>query len=259
MGQRLQLLVNGLRIPFSPLKVFLSLNISLLDELEAVLDYSFQNRDLLLQALTHKSYVNENRHRDVYNGNLVDNERLEFLGDAVLELRVSEILYDQYPDKPEGELSRSRSQIVNTKALARYSRKLGLGKYLRLGRGEEVQGGRQRVSLLADTFEALIAALYLDSAMNTLQRLIEELVAQEMASLSTDYKSQLQERLQEESGRLPVYILIERQGADHQPLFFVDVQNDRGITLGSGSGSSLKIAEQRAAGDALKVDESAGV
>ena len=237
----------------------MSLKISLPDELEEVLSYTFRNRELLLQALTHKSYVNENRHREELGSKLVDNERLEFLGDAVLELRVSEILYDQYPDKPEGELSRARSQIVNTEALARFSRKLGLGKYLRLGRGEEVQGGRQRISLLADAFEALLAALYLDDAAEVLQRLIGELVNQEMASSWVDYKSQLQERLQEEAGRPPVYTLIARQGADHQPLFFVEVHDDCGRILGSGSGPSLKIAEQRAAGDALQDDDSDGM
>lgn len=230
----------------------MSAKINLLDELEKNLHYSFRNRELLLQALTHKSYVNENRHREVESGTLVNNERLEFLGDAVLELRVSELLYGQYPEKPEGELSRSRSQIVNTEALGRFAAKLGLGKYLRLGRGEEGQRGRQRVSLLADAFEALLAALYLDGANDRLQHLIEELVAQEMVSSWVDYKSQLQERLQEESGRLPVYILVERQGADHEPLFFVEVQNGYGQKLGSGSGPSLKMAEQRAAGNALK-------
>ncbi len=226
--------------------------ISLLDELEAVLGYSFQNRELLLQALTHKSYVNENRHREKNSGNLVDNERLEFLGDAVLELRVSEILYDQYPGKPEGELSRARSQIVNTGALARFSARFGLGKYLRLGRGEDVQGGRQRTSLLADTFEALLAALYLDGAAEILQSLVVDLVTLEMATLRVDYKSQLQEKLQSEVGQPPVYQLVERRGTDHKPVFFVEVYDDCGRIIGSGSGPSLKIAEQSAAGDALR-------
>ncbi len=230
----------------------MSWKISLLDELEEVLNYAFRDRELLLQSLTHKSYVNENRHREAVDGNLVDNERLEFLGDAVLELRVSEVLYAQYPDKPEGELSRARSQIVNTEALARFSTKLGLGNYLRLGRGEEVQGGRQRTSLLADAFEALLAALYLDGAGECLQGLVVNLVSREMAASRVDCKSQLQEKLQELSGQPPVYQLLERQGADHKPLFFVEVQDGSGRILGSGRGSSLKIAEQSAAGDALQ-------
>ncbi|MEA3333914.1 MAG: ribonuclease III [Pseudomonadota bacterium] len=227
------------------------------DELEEVLGYSFQDRELLLQALTHKSYVNENRHKDG-GGDLLDNERLEFLGDAVLELMVSEALYAQFPAKPEGELSRMRSQIVNTEALARFSAKMVLGNFLRLGRGEGKQGGRQRTSLLADAFEALLAALYLDGATAVLQGLVKELVTRELSSLRVDYKSQLQERLQEEGGTLPVYELVARQGADHQPLFFIEVRNGCGFLLGSGSGSSRKNAEQCAAGDALQKLEDTG-
>ncbi len=252
MGQRLQLAGSGPPILFSRLRFFLSTKISLLGELEEILGYSFRNRELLLQALTHKSYVNENRHKDGDGGNLIDNERLEFLGDAVLELLVSEYLYRQHPDKPEGELSRMRSQIVNSEALARFAGKLGLGDFLRLGRGEERQGGRLRTSLLADAFEALLAALYLDSAMENLQGLVEELVTRELVSSWVDYKSQLQERLQEEVGRPPVYKLVARQGADHQPLFFVEVHDGYGRLLGAGDGTSRKSAEQRAAGDALR-------
>ncbi|MCD6292931.1 MAG: ribonuclease III [Deltaproteobacteria bacterium] len=220
-------------------------------DLEIILGYTFQDRDLLLQALTHKSFVNENRHKNEV-GELLDNERLEFLGDAVLELMVSEIIYAQFLDKPEGELSRMRSQIVNTEALARFSGKLGLGDFLRLGRGESKQGGRQRISLLADTFEALLAALYLDGATEILHDLVLALVDRELASSRSDYKSQLQERLQEEGGSLPVYEMVARQGADHQPLFFVEVHNEGGSLLGSGSGPSRKNAEQNAAGDALQ-------
>jgi ribonuclease-3 len=220
--------------------------------LEEVLGYSFSNQDLLLQAMTHKSYVNENRHKDGDIDALADNERLEFLGDAVLELRVSEILYAKFPHKPEGELSQLRSQVVNTKALARYSEKLGLGDFLRLGRGEVRQGGRQRVSLLADSFEALLAALYLDGGAKVIQQLVNELVELELASTWFDHKSQLQEHLQGESGRPPVYELVERRGAAHKPLFFIEVRDDAGRLLGSGSGSSRKAAEQKAASEALQ-------
>ena len=259
MGRRLALAGSGPRIPFLHLKVsFLSSQTSLIGGLEEILGYSFRNRELLQQALTHKSYVNENRHKD-RGGDLIDNERLEFLGDAVLELLVSKIIYVQYPDKPEGELSRIRSQIVNTEALARFAGKLGLGNFLRLGRGEERQGGRRRTSLLADAFEALLAALYLDDASAILQGLIEELIAREMASSWTDYKSQLQEKLQLECGQPPIYELVARQGADHQPLFFVEVRDEYGHLLGAGSGPSRKSAEQRAAGDALQVDKWGGV
>lgn len=220
--------------------------------LEEVLGYSFLRSELLLQAMTHKSYVNENRHKSVGDDNLEDNERLEFLGDAVLELGVSEMLYSRFPYKPEGELSQIRSQIVNTEALGRFSDKLGLGEFLRLGRGEQRQGGRQRVSLLADTFEALLAALYLDGATRIVHDLVAELLERELSSTRTDHKSQLQERLQEQSGRPPVYELVGREGADHQPLFFINVSDGAGKLLGRGSGSSRKAAEQKAACEALQ-------
>lgn len=224
----------------------------LLTDLEEVVKYSFTKPELLSQALTHKSFVNENRHKLGDTEVLLDNERLEFLGDAVLELRVSECLYARFPDKPEGELSRMRSQIVNTQALARFAERLGLGKFLRLGRGEVRQGGRQRISLLADTFEALLAALYLDGAEKIVQHLIDELLESELATSCSDYKSELQERLQGNGGPPPVYELTGRSGADHQPLFFVEVHAAAGYRLGAGSGSSRKAAEQKAAADALK-------
>ncbi len=224
---------------------------SSIEALEKLLDYSFQQPELLLQALTHKSYVNENPPRKGAADGPADNERLEFLGDAVLELKVSEMLYARFPDQPEGELSRRRSGIVNTGALARFSEDLGLGAFLRLGRGESRQGGRRRVSLLADTFEALLAALHLDGAGEMVDKLIADLVGRELESNCTDHKSQLQEYLQEECGRPPVYKLVDRRGADHQPLFFIEVYDCSGNLLGRGRGSSRKIAEQKAAGEAL--------
>jgi len=220
--------------------------------LEEILDYSFQQPELLLQAMTHKSFVNEQCHRDGAADNLGDNERLEFLGDAVLELKVREMLYVRFPDKPEGELSQIRSQIVNAGALARFSSSLGLGEFLHLGRGELRQGGRQRPSLLANAFEALLAALYLDGASKTVEKLVAELVGRELVSTGKDHKSQLQEYLQELNGRPPVYKLVERRGADHQPLFFIEVYDSSGHLLGCGQGSSRKIAEQKAASAALQ-------
>ncbi len=220
--------------------------------LEEILGYSFTKPDLLLQALTHKSFVNENRRKQKDGEALRDNERLEFLGDAVLELRVSERLYLRFPHKSEGELSKLRSKIVNTRALARFSEKLGLGEFMRLGCGEARQGGRRRISLLADAFEALLAALYLDGAEKVVAGLVEELLETELAAKIADYKSRLQEYLQERRGRPPVYELIERRGADHEPLFSVEVYDDAGNRLGGGCGSSRKLAEQEAAGNALK-------
>jgi ribonuclease-3 len=223
--------------------------------LEEIIGYSFKSPELLLQALTHKSFVNENRHKRGNVETLLDNERLEFLGDAVLELKVSERIYLRYPDKSEGELSRLRSQIVNTQALARFAERLGLGEFLRLGRGEARQGGRLRVSLLADTFEALLAALYLDGAVPVVQNLIEELLESEIAANCSDYKTRLQECLQVQGGPPPVYELTGRHGADHQPLFFIEVKDAAGRRLGAGRGSSRKAAEQKAAANALKARE----
>jgi len=222
-------------------------------ELERILGYRFKKPELLLTALTHKSFVNEQSQVDAAaTGPVVDdNERLEFLGDAVLELFVSELLYRREPDWEEGKLTRMRSRIVNTEALARFASGLGLGSYLRLGRGEEKQAGRRRPALLADALEALLAALYLDGGRQVLSRLVEDL-ADRALSLSDDHKSALQERLQEVCGRPPVYELIERQGADHCPLFKVEVRDSQGRKLGVGSGTSRKKAEQAAAAAALE-------
>jgi ribonuclease-3 len=219
--------------------------------LEEILGYTFLEPDLLLQAITHKSFVNEN-YPGAGSDRMMDYERLEFLGDAVLELKVSELLYVRFPCKPEGELSRMRARIVNAEALARFSDKLGLGGFLRLGRGEARQGGRQRGSLLADSFEALLAALFLDGGVEPIQRLVGELVELELASNWFDYKSKLQERLQGEHGQLPVYELVERCGSDHKPLFGVEVRDTNGRLLGRGRGSSRKAAEQKAAREALQ-------
>ncbi len=222
-------------------------------ELERILGYRFNDPELLLTALTHKSFVNEQTPAGAAaaGGAACDNERLEFLGDAVLELLVSELLYRREPDWEEGKLTRMRSRIVNTGSLARFASGLGLGSYLRLGRGEEKQAGRRRPALLADAFEALLAALYLDGGEQVLSRLVEKLADQALA-LSEDYKSALQEQLQEVCGKPPVYEVIERRGVDHRPLFRVEVRDSQGRKLGVGSGSSRKKAEQAAAAAALE-------
>jgi ribonuclease-3 len=222
-------------------------------ELERILGYRFKKSELLLTALTHKSFVNEqSQSGTMATGPVVsDNERLEFLGDAVLELLVSELLYRREPDWEEGMLTRMRSRIVNTDALARFASDLGLGSYLRLGRGEEKQAGRRRPALLADALEALLAALYLDGGRQVLMRLVERLVDQAL-TLSDDHKSALQERLQEACGKPPVYELLERRGTDHRPHFKVEVRDSRGRRLGVGRGSSRKKAEQAAAAAALE-------
>ncbi len=219
--------------------------------LEAVLDYRFRDPELLLRALTHKSFVNEQGSASApATAGRDHNERLEFLGDAVLELKVSELLFRRQPDWDEGRLTLMRSRVVNTGALAAFARKLQLGNYLRLGRGEEKQGGRRRTGLLADAFEALVAALYLDGAGPVLETMVQDLVA--AGRRSADYKSELQECLQATSGMPPVYRLVSRQGADHRPRFEIEVCDGNGQVLGRGQGGSRKNAEQAAAAAALE-------
>ena len=219
--------------------------------------YRFRDQELLLKALTHKSFVNE---QGAAGGGPASpqahNERLEFLGDAVLELAVSDLLYRREPDWEEGDLTRMRSRVVNARSLAAFALKLKLGDFLRLGRGEEKQGGRQRPALLADAFEALVAALFLDGGKNVVEKLVVELVA--ACQRSSDYKSELQEYLQAAGGTPPVYRLIRREGADHRPLFEVEVGDGRGRVLGIGRGASRKKAEQAAAAAALRKLRPAG-
>ncbi len=226
--------------------------------LEAALGYAFRDPDLLLRALTHKSFVNElGAPAAPASSCRAHNERLEFLGDAVLELKVSELLFRRQPEWDEGGLTRMRSRVVNTRSLAAFADRLQLGRYLRLGRGEEKQGGRRRPGLLADAFEALAAALYLDGAGVVVEGLVGELVAS--CGRAADHKSELQERLQADHGSPPVYRLVKRQGADHRPLFEVEVCDGGGRVLGTGRGSSRKSAEQAAAAAALvKIRPAAG-
>ncbi|MBN2707156.1 MAG: ribonuclease III [Deltaproteobacteria bacterium] len=219
--------------------------------LENILGYVFNRPELLLQALTHRSYLNETKDKSCVQE--LDYERLEFLGDAVLELKVSEILYRRFPEESEGGLSRTRARIVNAKALAQFAEALCLGDFLRLGRGEEHQGGRCRPSLLADVFEALVAALYLDGGKAVLETLVQRLVDFSLTERKADCKTALQEKMQEKSGQLPVYSIISREGADHCPWFQVVVKDERGLVLGRGQGESRKNAEQRAAREALKM------
>ena len=219
--------------------------------LEAALDYRFRDPELLLQALTHKSFVNEQACGTPAAASArAHNERLEFLGDAVLELKVSELLYRREPEWDEGDLTRMRSRVVNTGSLAAFAGQLGLGDFLRLGRGEEKQGGRRRPALLADAFEALVAALYLDGGEPVVEALVRDLVA--ASRRSADHKSELQERLQALSGKPPRYRLVSRQGADHRPRFEIEVSTADGRVLGIGRGASRKSAEQAAAAAALK-------
>jgi len=213
----------------------------------------FRNTSLLAQALTHSSYA----HEEGREGQ--DNERLEFLGDAVIQLVVTERLYQQFPHRPEGELAKMRASVVCAESLAEAARRLGLGEHLLLGKGEDQSGGRDRVSLLCDAFEAVAAALYLDAGWEAARAFVLSSLAGELARLGRskeeiDPKSALQERLQAVSKRTPTYRLVYESGPDHNKLFVSEVIYD-GRVLGRGTGRSKKESEQEAAREALKVTE----
>lgn len=221
-----------------------------LHELEDNIGYVFRSRELLVRALSHTSYVNET------DGASDSNERLEFLGDAVLELVISHYLYRRYPDWAEGEMTKLRAAVVREPALARRALTRGIGRFLRLGKGEAATGGRTRPSILADAFEALIGAIYLDGGLAAAEAFIQQELAGEIADAAAgehrlDYKTALQEILQREpAGRLE-YSVIDAAGPDHAKIFAVQVTYE-GKTLGTGRGRSKKEAEQAAAAQALR-------
>ncbi|MEW5954624.1 MAG: ribonuclease III [Bacillota bacterium] len=223
-------------------------NINLLIE---QLGLSWHNPDLLLQALTHSSYSSENRQQEIKN-----NERLEFLGDAVLELLVSEILFASQPRLTEGELTKMRARVVCEPTLARIAREIGLGGCLRMSRGEVRSGGRDRPSMLADSFEALLGAVYLDQGLDAARSVVQKYldpVFRDVVQgrLERDYKTDLQEILQQRSPDTVSYKIVHEEGPDHHKRFTAAVFN-RGREMGRGSGYSKKEAEQKAAREALE-------
>lgn len=215
--------------------------------LEERLGYQFKNHSLLENALTHSSYANE--HRDA---GMSSNERLEFLGDSVLGMVVADHLYREHPQMPEGELTRTRAALVCEDSLVEVARALELGKYLRLGKGEDAGGGRERPSILADATEAVLAAVYLDGGIAPARRAIRTLVLghEEEMSASRDYKTALQELVQRESGQKLTYHLVGEEGPDHAKRFSVEVELN-GKTVGAGEGRTKKAAEQNAAKAAI--------
>jgi ribonuclease-3 len=219
-------------------------------ELEARLGLRFAARDLALAAVTHKSYVNEHRGEA-----LADNERLEFLGDAVIDLAVSHRLMERFPEAREGELSKMRAAVVDEQGLSEMARALDLGSLLRLGRGEELTGGRQKASLLADAMEAVVAAVYLGDGLPPVHAIIDRFLGEAFAratagTLDRDFKTQLQELAQSRLRATPRYRVIAEHGPDHSKTF--EVETDlRGEVMGRGAGRSKKDAEQAAAKLAL--------
>ncbi|MDF0652373.1 MAG: ribonuclease III [Nitrospira sp.] len=227
------------------------------DSSPAISNYRFTNPSLLTEALTHKSYVNERREPGRKH-----NERLEFLGDAVLSLVVSDYLAKRYPELSEGALSKLKAKLVSETPLANAARRLDLGTHLKLGRGEELSNGRAKASLLADAFEAVIAAVYLDGGLEVSRNFLIEALTDELRHIDVlqekpggdDYKTRFQEWCQKQYELLPRYVIVRETGPDHQKVFDVEVRvNDR--VFGIGRGYSKKEAEQEAAQRALEQSE----
>ena len=219
-----------------------------METLENKLQYTFRDRGLLSEALNHSSYANEHRSAQVSS-----NERLEFLGDSVLGFVTAEFLFKTYGKLPEGDLTRIRAALVCEQSLYEVARSLELGQHLKLGKGEEAGGGRERQSILADATEAVFAAVYLDGGMDEVRRLIHRVLLSKVptAEERRDYKTTLQEIVQRKSGQVLTYHMIGESGPDHNKTFSFEVRlNDESI--GQGNGHSKKEAEQDAARSALK-------
>jgi len=218
-----------------------------LHKFESIISYVFKDMKLLIQALTHSSYANENSLKKIDN-----NERLEFLGDAVLEIITSDFLYKKYPNLLEGELTKIRASIVCEPTLADVAREIGLGNFLLLGKGEDISGGRNRDSVLSDAIEALLGAIYLDGGMLSAYKFIEEMILTDAEERKrfVDSKTHLQEHIQQISDVPIEYVVISESGPDHNKSFSIEIHHE-GMIIGAGTGRSKKIAEQHAAFDAL--------
>lgn len=219
-----------------------------METLEKKLGYSFSNRELLSEALNHSSYANEHR-----GAGISSNERLEFLGDSVLGFVTAEFLFKTYPRLPEGDLTRMRAALVCEQSLYEVAKMLELGQYLKLGKGEEAGGGRERQSILADAVEAVFAAVYLDGGMEQIRGLIHRVLLSRApaAEERKDYKTTLQEIVQRKIGQQLTYHMVEESGPDHNKTFVFEVRLN-GEPIGHGGGHSKKEAEQAAARDALE-------
>ena len=238
-----------------------SSEIEKLTELEAVLSYYFSDRALLVQAMTHRSWAHEQvsprQHREARD---LHNEALEFLGDSVLGLIVADYLFKAYPGASEGELSRMKHRLVSAPTLAKTSKDLGLGEFVRFGRGEEKSGGRRKHALLADVFEAVTGAIFLDGGLDAATKFVERALGDDLrganpiAAAAADPKTMLQEKLQATRQPVPRYTVIETLGPPHKRMFHVELKWDGGSTRGEGP--TIKAAEAAAARAALQVMES---
>ena len=222
----------------------------MIKDLETAIGYRFQNIQLLQNALTHSSYANERWHNS-----LLSNERLEFLGDSVLGMLVADYLYRAFPDRPEGELTRMRADMVCETTLAAAANRIGLGEHLLLGHGEERFGGRTRNSILADAMESVIAASFLDGGLDAALKIVQQFILVEVPVTklhNADYKTALQELVQQKKNQVLSYALVGQSGPDHDKQFDVEVSLN-GTVVGKGTGRSKKRAEQDAAHSAIEV------
>jgi ribonuclease III len=230
------------------MSAFESRDVESASDLSRRLNLPFSNLSLLTRAFTHRSFMNENPTA------LEDNERLEFLGDAVLDFTVGAWVYHHFPEMPEGDLTKMRAALVSNDQLAHFARRLNLGGALRLGHGEHVTGGNDRDSLLGSTFEALIGALYLDSGLGAVEAFVHPLLSEAQASILEDLhdpKSRLQEWAQAEKMGTPIYVTVSSKGPDHAKEFEIEVRI-QGKTHGKGLGSSKQNATRNAAQAALE-------
>ena len=222
-----------------------------MEDLQKRIGYQFKNVDLLKEALTHSSYANERKAKKLRH-----NERLEFLGDAVLSIVVSDYIFDNCPQLPEGELTKLRASLVCEKSLFEFAKKIELGKYLKLSRGERNSGGANRPSIVSDAFEALIAAIYIDGGIEPARRHILNFVIPAINNAQkrkfSDYKTTLQEIIQKNPGEQIEYVTVSEAGPDHDKHFVVEVHLNSNV-IGKGGGRSKKKAEQQAAKEALEL------
>ena len=222
-----------------------------MDSVQKMIGINFEDKELIRKALTHRSYLNENRGEDLEN-----NERLEFLGDAVLELIISDHLFHTYPDNPEGDLTSFRSAAVRTESLAEESRKMGLGEYLRMSKGEYESGGSDKDYLLANTYEAILGAIYLDQGYEACKKLIYETLLTKLDDIiknrsDIDSKTKIQELTQSLYKVTPVYEVLKEEGPDHDKTFTVVVKVEDRV-IGEGIGSSKQKAEEQAASSGVR-------
>lgn len=219
-----------------------------MQELENKINYTFKNKDLLHRAITHSSYANEMHTEDGCN------ERLEFLGDSVLGVITAEYFFMHHKDYPEGDLTKLRAATVCEKALHKYAKQINLGDFLLLGKGEQNSGGNQRPSILADAFEAVIAAIYLDGGVEPAKKFVLSFIekSEREKIVLQDYKTTLQEVIQKNPEEKLEYVLVNESGPDHNKCFEVEVHLNSNV-IGKGKGKSKKIAEQQAAREALEL------